>query len=87
MMTRIVTDWTRTARHPRFERPYTELIYQPMLEVMALLSKPDQIKVELPIRYHGFEVPNVFVVGYGLDYAERYRDLPYIATLKPEVYA
>ena len=56
------------------------------LEVMALLSKPDQIRVELPIRYHGFEVPNVFVVGYGLDYAERYRHLPYVGTLKPSVY-
>jgi hypoxanthine phosphoribosyltransferase len=56
------------------------------LEVMAILSKPDQIKVELPVRYHGFAVPNVFVVGYGLDYAERYRNLPYVGTLKPEVY-
>ena len=56
------------------------------LEVMALLSKPDQVRVELPIRYHGFAVPNVFVVGYGLDYAERYRHLPYVGTLKPAVY-
>ena len=57
------------------------------LEIMTLLSKPDQIKVDLPIRYHGFEVPNVFVVGYGLDYAERYRHLPYVGTLKPSIYA
>jgi hypoxanthine phosphoribosyltransferase len=57
------------------------------VEVLALLSKPDQIRVELPIRYHGFAVPNVFVVGYGLDYAERYRNLPYVGTLKPEVYS
>ena len=56
------------------------------LEVMAILSKPDQIKVDLPVRYHGFTVPNVFVVGYGLDYAERYRNLPYVGTLKPDVY-
>ena len=56
------------------------------LEIMTLLSKPDQIRVELPIRYHGFAVPNVFVVGYGLDYAERYRHLPYVGTLKPAVY-
>ncbi|MPZ72139.1 MAG: hypoxanthine phosphoribosyltransferase [Nitriliruptorales bacterium] len=56
------------------------------LEIMALLSKPDQIRVDLPIRYHGFQVPNVFVVGYGLDYAERYRHLPYVGTLKPSVY-
>jgi hypoxanthine phosphoribosyltransferase len=52
------------------------------VEVMALLSKPDQIRVDLPIRYHGFTVPNVFVVGYGLDYDERYRNLPYVATLR-----
>ena len=57
------------------------------LEIMTLLSKPDQIRVELPIRYHGFAVPNVFVVGYGLDYAERYRHLPYVGTLKPAIYS
>jgi hypoxanthine phosphoribosyltransferase len=57
------------------------------LELMTLLSKPDQVRVDLPIRYHGFAVPNVFVVGYGLDYAERYRHLPYVGTLKPAVYA
>jgi len=56
------------------------------VEVLALLSKPEQIRVDLPIRYHGFEVPNVFVVGYGLDYAERYRNLPYVGTLRPTVY-
>lgn len=57
------------------------------LEVFALLSKPDQIRVDLPIRYHGFAVPNVFVVGYGLDYAERYRNLPYVGTLRESIYA
>ncbi|CAN5492822.1 hypoxanthine phosphoribosyltransferase [soil metagenome] len=57
------------------------------LEVMALLSKPDQTRVDLPIRYQGFAVPNVFVVGYGLDYAERYRNLSFVGTLRPEVYA
>ncbi|MGY1591112.1 hypoxanthine phosphoribosyltransferase [Geodermatophilus sp. SYSU D00965] len=57
------------------------------LEVCALLRKPDAVKVEVPVRYVGFDIPNEFVVGYGLDYAERYRDLPYIATLKPEVYS
>jgi hypoxanthine phosphoribosyltransferase len=56
------------------------------VEVLSLLSKPDQIRTETPIRYLGFAVPNVFVVGYGLDYAERYRNLPYVGTLKPEVY-
>jgi hypoxanthine phosphoribosyltransferase len=57
------------------------------LEVVALLRKPDAVKVEVPVRYVGFDIPNEFVVGYGLDYAERYRDLPYIGTLDPKVYA
>jgi hypoxanthine phosphoribosyltransferase len=57
------------------------------LAVMALLRKPDAVKVEVPVRYLGFDIPNEFVVGYGLDYAERYRDLPYIARLRPEVYS
>jgi hypoxanthine phosphoribosyltransferase len=57
------------------------------LEVCTLLRKPDAVKVDVPVRYIGFDIPNEFVVGYGLDYAERYRDLPYIATLKPEVYS
>ncbi|MDT4938666.1 MAG: hypoxanthine phosphoribosyltransferase [Pseudonocardiales bacterium] len=56
------------------------------IEVVALLRKPDAIKVEVPVRYVGFDIPNDFVVGYGLDYAEKYRDLPYIGRLKPSVY-
>jgi hypoxanthine phosphoribosyltransferase len=56
------------------------------LEVLTLLAKPDASRPELRVRYQGFEVPNVFVVGYGLDYAERYRNLPCIATLAPKVY-
>ena len=56
------------------------------VEILSLLTKPSRREVELPIRYIGFEVPDVFVVGYGLDYAENFRGLPCIATLKPEVY-
>jgi hypoxanthine phosphoribosyltransferase len=52
------------------------------LKVVALLSKPEARKVETPVEYVGFEIPNEFVVGYGLDYAERYRNLPYIAILR-----
>jgi hypoxanthine phosphoribosyltransferase len=51
------------------------------LEVCALLTKPERRKVELPIRFVGFEIPNRFAIGYGLDHAERYRNLPYVAAL------
>jgi hypoxanthine phosphoribosyltransferase len=56
------------------------------LEVCALLRKPEVQRVDLDIKYDGFEIPPEFVVGYGLDYGERYRNLPYVATLKPETY-
>lgn len=56
------------------------------LRVCALLSKPARRKVECEADYLGFEIPDEFVVGYGLDYAERYRWLPYVAVLKPEIY-
>jgi hypoxanthine phosphoribosyltransferase len=56
------------------------------IEVVALLRKPDAVKVPVPVKYIGFDIPNQFVVGYGLDYAEKYRDLPYIGRLKPAVY-
>jgi hypoxanthine phosphoribosyltransferase len=51
------------------------------LEVCALLTKPERRKVDLPTRYVGFEIPDRFVVGYGLDYAERHRNLPFVAAL------
>ncbi|HXP98633.1 MAG TPA: hypoxanthine phosphoribosyltransferase [Solirubrobacteraceae bacterium] len=52
------------------------------LEVCALLIKPDRREVDLPIRYVGFEIPDRFVIGYGLDYAERHRNLPFVAVLE-----
>jgi hypoxanthine phosphoribosyltransferase len=52
------------------------------LEVCALLTKPERRLVETPARYVGFEIPDKFAIGYGLDYAERYRNLPYVATLQ-----
>ena len=52
------------------------------LEVCALLIKPERRKVELQARYVGFEIPNRFAIGYGLDHAERYRNLPFVAALK-----
>jgi len=57
------------------------------LQVCTLLRKPDAVRADVDIAYIGFDIPNEFVVGYGLDYAERYRDLPYIGTLDPKVYA
>jgi len=52
------------------------------VEVCALLTKPERRKVDLPIRYTGFEIADRFVIGYGLDYAERFRNLPYVAALE-----
>ncbi len=57
------------------------------LHVVTLLRKPEAAKLDVDIAYVGFDIPNEFVVGFGLDYAERYRDLPYIGTLAPSVYA
>jgi hypoxanthine phosphoribosyltransferase len=61
-------------RHPR------------SLRICTLLRKPEAVRADVDIAYVGFDIPNEFVVGYGLDYAERYRDLPYIGTLDPKVY-
>jgi hypoxanthine phosphoribosyltransferase len=57
------------------------------VEVVALLRKPDAIKVDVPVKYVGFDIPNEFVVGYGLDFGERYREMPYIGVLRPSVYS
>ncbi|MFF2634240.1 hypoxanthine phosphoribosyltransferase [Microbacterium sp. NPDC058021] len=57
------------------------------IEVLALLRKPEAAKVKIDCRYVGFDIPNEFVVGYGLDYAERYRNLRDVAVLAPHVYA
>ncbi|KQM81467.1 hypoxanthine phosphoribosyltransferase [Agromyces sp. Leaf222] len=57
------------------------------IEICALLRKPDAAKVEIDVKYLGFDIPNQFVVGYGLDYAERYRNLRDVAILAPHVYS
>src|SRR2546422_11587438 len=57
------------------------------LQVCALLQKAGVQQVPLDIKYRGFEIPPVFVVGYGLDFGERFRNLPYVATLRPEAYS
>ena len=56
------------------------------IAIATLLDKPSRRKADVSARYVGFEVPDAFVVGYGLDYAEKYRNLPYIGILKPEIY-
>lgn len=57
------------------------------LEVITLLRKPEAVKADIDMFDVGFDIPNEFVIGYGLDYAERYRDLPYVGTLHPDVYS
>ncbi len=57
------------------------------LKICTLLDKPERRKVDMKIDYKGFDIPDEFIVGYGIDYAEKYRNLPYIATLKEEVYS
>ncbi|MBQ2966708.1 MAG: hypoxanthine phosphoribosyltransferase [Clostridia bacterium] len=56
------------------------------MEICTLLNKPERREAEVYAKYMGFDIPDAFVVGYGLDYAEKYRNLPYIGILKPEVY-
>ncbi|MFC4057264.1 hypoxanthine phosphoribosyltransferase [Planomonospora corallina] len=56
------------------------------VEICTVLRKPDAIKVPIDVKYVGFDIPNEFVIGYGLDYAEKYRNLPFIGTLAPHVY-
>lgn len=56
------------------------------IKICSLLDKPERRKADIKIDYIGFEIPDEFIVGYGIDYAEKYRNLPFIATLKQEVY-
>jgi len=57
------------------------------VRICTLLSKPDRRKVDVQVDYNGFIIPDYFVVGYGLDYAGKYRNLPFIGILKPEIYS
>ena len=57
------------------------------LKICTMLDKPERRQLQITADYTGFECPNEFVVGYGLDYGERYRNLPYVASLKPEIYS
>ena len=57
------------------------------VEICTTLRKPEAVKVDIDVRYVGFDVPNEFVIGYGLDYAEKYRNVPFVATLAQHVYS
>ena len=57
------------------------------LEICALMTKPSRREIDVPVRYVGFEIPNRFVIGYGLDFGERYRNLPYVGVLNAELIA
>lgn len=57
------------------------------VEICSLLDKPERHKVEIALKYKGFTIPDEFVVGYGLDYSEKYRNLPYVGILDPKVYS
>ena len=55
------------------------------LEICSLMTKPERREIDVPVRYVGFEIPNRFVIGYGLDFSERYRNLPYVGVLDPSL--
>lgn len=74
----LTLSWLRTNLHSRGPKS---------VEICTLLRKPDAVKVDIDVRYVGFEIPNEFVVGYGLDYSETYRNLPYVGVLKASVYS
>lgn len=57
------------------------------IEIMTMFRKPDAAKIDVPVKYIGFDIPNEFVVGFGLDFAEKYRNLRDVGTLKPEIYS
>jgi hypoxanthine phosphoribosyltransferase len=83
----LVEDIVDTGRTLAYMRNYLAQRNPASLRVCVLLDKSSRREVEVPVEYKGFDIPDKFVVGYGLDYAETYRNLPYICVLKPEVYS
>lgn len=83
----IVEDIIDTGLTLNYLREYLRQHNPASVKVVAMLSKPSRHRVKVKADYLGFEVPDEFVVGYGLDYAQRYRNLPCIGILKPEIYA
>lgn len=83
----LVEDIVDTGLTLKFLRDYLDQRNPASLKVAVMLDKPSRRKTEVPVDYVGFEIPDEFVVGYGLDYAGKYRNLPMIGVLKPEVYS
>lgn len=82
----LVEDVVDTGLTLRYLKEYLEQRKPASLKVCSFLDKPSRRTVEIEAEYVGFQVPDVFVVGYGLDYSQQYRNLPYVGALKPEVY-
>lgn len=83
----LVEDVVDTGLTLRYLKEYLQQRKPASLKVCSFLDKPSRRTVDIEADYVGFTVPDVFVVGYGLDYAQKYRNLPYVGALKPEVYA
>lgn len=82
----IIEDIVDTGTTLEYLKTYLKSKNPNSVSVACLLNKPDRRKVEVDVKYLGYEVPDEFLVGYGLDYAEKYRNLPYIGILKESVY-
>ncbi|KYH28630.1 MULTISPECIES: hypoxanthine phosphoribosyltransferase [Clostridium] len=82
----IVEDIVDSGITLRYLKKYLVAKNPSSVEIACLLNKPDRRQAEISVKYLGFDVPNYFLVGYGLDYAERYRNLPFIGILKENVY-
>jgi len=83
----IVEDIVDSGLSLQYLKEYLEKYKPNSIKTCVLLDKPDAHKIDISIDYHGFFIGNDFVVGYGLDYAEKYRNLPYIGVLKKEIYS
>ncbi|TAH53671.1 MAG: hypoxanthine phosphoribosyltransferase [Chloroflexota bacterium] len=83
----IVEDIIDTGRTLHYIRETFHARNPASVKICTLLNKPERREVEIPLDYVGFDIPNEFVVGYGLDFDELYRNLPYIGVLKPEMYS
>lgn len=82
----LVEDIVDTGTTLKYLLKYLKARKAESIEIVSLLNKPVRRKVDLDVKYIGFEVPDGFIVGFGIDYAEKYRNLPYIGILKPEIY-